>query len=364
MSSHSSLFRGNWYCCICKSNPKGFLALHNPNSADSTTCEDRSCSHPRCRSCISAGYHGGNGSPATLLEQIEEPVSPSQPRIPDQDGEGDRASRQNLFDNAHGRSPSRPSPTPSSTTPLPRQPDPPEESSLSWLLNDDPGPALPAGEAAYGGDRPSSLPLQISDGPLRAPSPTMLETTPHGRGGGTPIFLPHSPTPSQTAMPHIPSPQPHHTGDSRSSTSSKSLSITRHDVALSSSCNTRGETKIQTDATTVSNAAKIEDVGHPKSDDSDNGSVASSVDQFYSAVSTVLGNNLAQDLKDVDLARSGDILTAQLEEFSLRFGHENTSANHLRMMSIVYRHSRYASFYDTLLQLNRSFDPSFVMWLK
>lgn len=144
---------------------------------------------------------------------------------------------------------------------------------------------------------------------------------------------------------------------------SKSLNFTQYEAALSSSCNTRGETKIETDTTTISNAAKIEDVGHPKADDSDNGSVASSVDQFYSAVSTVLGNNLAQDLKDVDLAQAGDILKAQLEEFSLRFGNEDASANNLRMMSIVYRHSRYEHFYDTLLQLERLFNPLFVTWL-
>lgn len=158
-----------------------------------------------------------------------------------------------------------------------------------------------------------------------------------------------------------PSPQRHHTGNSRSSTSSKSLSVTQHEAALSSSCNTGGETNIQTDDTTISNAAEVEDFGHLNTDDSDNWSVASSVDQFYSEVSTVFRNNLAQDLQDVDLAQSEDMLTAQLEEFSLRFGNENANKNHLRMMSIVYWRSRYEYFYDTLHQLEGLFDPCFVM---
>lgn len=176
------------------------------------------------------------------------------------------------------------------------------------------------------------------------------------------MSLPNSPTPSQTAMFDTPSPQRHHTGNSRSSTSSKSLSVTQHEAALSSSCNTGGDTNIQTDDTTISNAAKVEDFRHLNTDDSDNWSVASSVDHFYPAFSTVLGNNLAQDLKDVDLAQSGDMLTAQLEEFALRFGNENANENHLRMMSIVYRHSRYEYFYDPLLQLEGPYELYFVMW--
>lgn len=123
----------------------------------------------------------------------------------------------------------------------------------------------------------------------------------------------------------------------------RSSSVTEHQAALSSSYNTRGVTEIDTDATTVSNAAKTADFRHLNSNDSDNESVASSIDQLYPGFSTVLGNNLVQDLKDVDLARSADMLAARLEEFSLRFGNEDAGVNHLRMMSIAYRHSRYES---------------------
>lgn len=349
MSGYKTSFRGNWYCCVCKSH---LGCLQNPNSASSTTCEDRSCSHWRCGGCLSDGYMGGHGPSTTLPRQVEEVVSPSQPNILNRYGEGNRASSQSVFDNAYSGSPSRPSPMSTTSAPPPRQPDVPKKPNLSWLLNDDPAPALSAEEAAQGGNVSSSRPPQFFDKLPRPPS-RRRETT---------ISLPNSPTPSETAMLDTPSPQRHHTGNSRSATSSKSLSVTQHEAALSSSCNTGGETNIQTDDTTISNAAKVEDFRHLSTDDSDNWSVASSVDHFYPAFSTVLGNNLAQDLKDVDLAQSGNMLTAQLEDFAVRFGNENASENHLRMMSIVYRHSRYEYFHDPLLQLEGPFEPFFVMW--
>lgn len=94
-------------------------------------------------------------------------------------------------------------------------------------------------------------------------------------------------------------------------------------------------TEGQTAAATVVNAAK-----NAYKDDSDNESVASSTDQSYSEIWIVLANNLVWDLKDVDLTQNGDMLVEQLEEFSIRFGNENPNEDHLRMMSIVYRHAR------------------------
>lgn len=134
---------------------------------------------------------------------------------------------------------------------------------------------------------------------------------------------------------------------------SPSSSATKGRAPLSSNYNTTDPTGLHTAPTTVSNTAKIADtrlITTEENDDwSDNRSVASSVDQLYPWFSTVLGNNLAQDLKDVDLAHSGDLLAARLEDFSVRFGNEAASENHLRMMSIVYRHSRYDSSQETTL---------------
>lgn len=213
------MFDGNWYCCVCKSN-KGLLQL--PNSAYSTTCEDRSCSHSRCGRCPQDDSYGGSGSFNTLSRQVAVSVSPSQPRT---------LVAQSEMEDSAGR---------------------------------------------------ASL---------------LLERTP--------------------------------------SQSSNSAIIERR-AALSSTQSSRGATDVQTAATTAGSTAKNADTN-----DSDNESVASSIDQFYSAFSTVLGNNLAQDLNGLDLVQSRDMLAARLEEFSVRFGNEDTDDNHLRMMSIVYRHSRY-----------------------
>lgn len=138
----------------------------------------------------------------------------------------------------------------------------------------------------------------------------------------------------------------------RLSNSSKSLSAAEQRAALSSSYNTRGVTEVTTAATTVSNAVKVAGIDHSTADDNEYESVASSTDQFYSGFATVLGNNLVQDLQDVDLARFEDLLTRRLEEFALRFGNEHASANHLRMMSIVYRHSRSELFRELFYQLS------------
>lgn len=130
----------------------------------------------------------------------------------------------------------------------------------------------------------------------------------------------------------------------RLSNYSQSLSAAQQREALSSSYNTGGATEVPTAAATVSNAAKVVGINHSTADDNENESVASSIDQFYPGFATVLENNLAQDLQDVDLARSENMLATRLEEFALRFGNEHASANHLRMMSIVYRNSRYELF--------------------
>lgn len=213
------MFNGNWHCCVCKAN-KGLLQL--PNSAYSTTCEDRSCSHSRCGSCPQDGYYGGSGSSNTLPRQVAVSVSSSQP--------GTLVAQSEMEDSA---------------------------------------------------GRTSLLP-------------------------------------------------------ERKLSQSSHSSILERRAALSSTQNSRGATDVQTAATTAGSTAKNADTN-----DSDNESVASSIDQFYSAFSTVLGNNLAQDLNGLDLVQSRDMLAARLEEFSVRFGNEDTDDNHLRMMSIVYRHSRY-----------------------
>lgn len=225
MAGYRTSFSTNWYCCACKHNKGGLL--QSPNFAYSTTCEDPSCSHPRCNLCEQSGGAGLR----------------------------DRTS-------------------------IPRK--------QKVALSDSP---------------PQPIPLDQNE----------MET-------------------EDTSL----SPR-------ASSQSSRSSSVTEHQAALSSSYNTRGVTEVYTDVTTVSNAAKTADFRHLDSNDSDNESVASSIDQLYPGFSTVLGNNLVQDLKDVDLARCADMLAARLEEFSLRFGNEDADVNHLRMMSIAYRHSRYES---------------------
>lgn len=141
--------------------------------------------------------------------------------------------------------------------------------------------------------------------------------------------------------------------ESPSAQSSQSSSSTEHQAALSSSYNTKSVTEVRTDATTVSNAAMFASSRHPRTNYSDNESVGSRVAQIYSGVSTVLIINLAQDLKDVDLAQSEDMLTAQLEGFSLRFGNESSDENHLRIMSIVYRHARYEELLSRNDAMNR-----------
>lgn len=126
--------------------------------------------------------------------------------------------------------------------------------------------------------------------------------------------------------------------------SSSGSSVVSHYCApLSSSHNTRGVTVTCTGtaATTVSDAVKNANTNHSSTDQDELTSVASSTDEFYPTFANVLGNNLRQDLKGVDLAHFENKSIRLLEEFSLRFGNENGSANHLRMMSIVYRHSRY-----------------------
>lgn len=141
--------------------------------------------------------------------------------------------------------------------------------------------------------------------------------------------------------------------EGESSHSSRSSSATKNLAALSSKYNTADPTDTRTALTTVNNTANTADIrlttAGENDDGSDNRSVASSIDQLYPGFSKVLGNNLAQDLKDVDLTHSGDLLAARLEDFSLRFGNEDASENHLRMMSIVYRHSRYDSSQETTL---------------
>lgn len=127
--------------------------------------------------------------------------------------------------------------------------------------------------------------------------------------------------------------------------SSRSSSVTEHRAAVASNHNATDPTHVHTTPTTVSNTAKTALARHTTAggsdDKSENLSVASSIDHLYPKFSTALGKNLARDLNDVDLTRSEDTLAARLEEFSLRFGNEDASENHLRVMSIVYRHSRY-----------------------
>lgn len=94
-------------------------------------------------------------------------------------------------------------------------------------------------------------------------------------------------------------------------------------------------------ATRVNETATTADTKNLTTNDSESVLGTSSMDQFYSRLSTLLGNNLAQDLKNIDPVLSEDILAARLEEFTLRFGNANSNESDLRMMSIFYRHSRY-----------------------
>lgn len=224
--------------------------LQNPNHANSTMCEDRTCSHLRCPSCLDAG--GGRGNRGHWFCCICK---------------------------YHGGGRYDPSIT------LPQK-------------------------------------VAVSDAAVRPGIPVRYET--ENAAGGDSLLR------------------------ERSSSHSSQSSNTKHWTASSSTHNTRGVTEAQTDPTTVTDVARIADMKNLHADDDDIESVASSVDQFYPRVSRVLSNNLAQDLKDVDLAKSRDMLTGQLKEFSLRFGNEHGSANHLRMMSIVYRHSRYEHFRETI----------------
>lgn len=105
-------------------------------------------------------------------------------------------------------------------------------------------------------------------------------------------------------------------------------------------------------ATTVSGVTKVDNFDQSITDNSDNVSVASSVDQFYHSFSNVLVNNLAQDLQGVNLTNSRDMLAARLKEFSLRLGNEDASENHLRMMSIAYRRARYGNYWKLLFHLS------------
>lgn len=127
--------------------------------------------------------------------------------------------------------------------------------------------------------------------------------------------------------------------ESPSTQSSQSSSSTEHQAALSSSYNTKSVT--HTDATTASNAAMFANSRHLNSNYRDKKPIGSNLARFYPGVLTVLINNLAQDLKHVDLATSEDMLTAQLEGFSLRFGNEHVDKNHLIIMLIIYRNARY-----------------------
>lgn len=114
-------------------------------------------------------------------------------------------------------------------------------------------------------------------------------------------------------------------------------------------------TEGQTAAATVGNTAK-----NAYEDDSDNESVASSTDPSYSEIWIVLANNLARDLKDVDLEQNGDMLVEQLKESSMRFGNDNPNEDHLRIMSIVYRHARYESLHGIMLLSVILFNSSFI----
>lgn len=235
MGGYKPSLSDNWYCCVCKSD-KGLL--QNPNSANSETCEDRSCKHSRCDRCPS---DGGYGPAVTLPRESALSVSPSQPRV----------LVQNNMEEIKG--------------------------GASFLI-----------------DRPSSQ-------------------------------------------------------------SSQSSSI-EHGEALSSTRESRGATDAQTAATTVSNTAKNADM-----DDSDNYSVTSNIGATFPEVWIRFAQSLARDLKDADLAQSGDMLVEQLEEFSLRFGNENANADHLRMISIVYQHARYESLHKIMLWIVMLFNSCFIL---
>lgn len=133
--------------------------------------------------------------------------------------------------------------------------------------------------------------------------------------------------------------------------SSTHPSVSEQRVA-SSGLSAQGASECHTTSTMASNIAESASINNSTADDDDGQSATRSVDPFYSGFSIVLGANLAQDLQSVEVDEQ--LLGTLLEEFSLRSRNNNTSKDHLRLMDMVYRCSRYERLPGTTIRISES----------